>query len=285
MSNSVFVPGHITGFFNIEDHSISLKKGSCGAGFLLSEGVKTTISPSDELTIEVNQGDFTVIEEVLSIMDIESNFKITQDIQLPIGAGFGTSAASALSLTLALNEFLDLGYSKELCGQIAHMCEINLGAGLGDVIAQTGHGLVFRTQPGAPGIGEIRSFEHDVHIAWKTFGEIETSSIIRDPHHKEVISASGIKYWEFFNKDPSLKNFLEFSNRFANETKLMSDDVKELVDYFNSMDNILGSSMAMLGNTVFAFAYDEDAFKTLGIENLHMDKLNNVGIVYDKTQL
>lgn len=281
MTSSVFVPGHITGFFNIEDHSISLKKGSCGAGFLLSKGVRTTISPADELAIDVNQGDNTVIDEVLSILDIETDFKITQDIQLPIGAGFGTSAASAFSLALALNEFLDLGYSMELCGQIAHMSEVNLGAGLGDVIAQTGRGLVFRTQPGAPGIGEIESFEHEAYIAWKTFGEIETSSIIQDPHHKEVISSSGIKYWQYFNEEPSLGNFLDFSNRFAQETNLMSGEVKELVDYFNSSDDILGSSMAMLGNTAFAFAYDEDAFETLNIESLHIDKLNNVGIDYD----
>ena len=175
MTNSVFVPGHITGFFSIENHEVSLKNGSCGAGFLLSKGVKTTISPSDELEIDVNQGNRTVIDEVLSILDVETNFRIAQDIQLPIGAGFGTSAASALSLSLALNEFLDLGYSDELCGQVAHMAEVNLGAGLGDVIAQTGKGLVLRTSPGAPGIGEIESFEHDVFIAYKTFGEIETS--------------------------------------------------------------------------------------------------------------
>ncbi len=281
MSYTVFVPGHITGFFNIEDHNVSLKKGSCGAGFLLSKGVKTTISPADELVIDVNQGDFTVIDEVLSILDIETNFKIAQDIQLPIGAGFGTSAASALSLSLALNEFLGLGYSKELCGQIAHMSEINLGGGLGDVIAQTGHGLVFRTQPGAPGIGEIESFEHDVYIAWKTFGQIETSSIIQNPHHKQVISASGIKYWQYFKENPSLENFLDFSNRFAQETELMSGEVKELIDYLNSSDDILGSSMAMLGNTAFAFAYDEDTFKSLNIKDLHIDKLNNIGIVYD----
>ena len=61
----------------------------------------------------------------------------------------------------------------------------------------------------------------------------------------------------------------------------MSDEVIELVDYFNSMPNILGSSMAMLGNTVFAFAQNEDDFKNLDIENLHIDKLNNIGIVYD----
>ena len=281
MSNSVFVPGHITGFFTIENHDISLKNGSCGAGFLLSKGVRTTISKADELTVDINQGNNTIIDEVLSIMEIDANFKITQDIQLPIGAGFGTSAASALSLTLAINEFLNLGYSRDLCGQIAHMAEVNIGGGLGDVIAQTGHGMVLRTQPGAPGIGEIKSFKHDVYIGWKTFGGIDTASIIRDPHHNEVLSDIGLKYLEFFEEKPSLRNFLDFSCRFSNETNLMSDEVKELVDYINSRSNILGSSMAMLGNTVFAFAQNEDDLKNLEIENMHIDKLNNTGIVYD----
>ena len=282
MTNSVFVPGHITGFFTIENHEIKLKNGSCGVGFLLTKGVKTTVSPSDNLIIDVNQGGSTVIDEVLSILELKNtDFKITQDIQLPIGAGFGTSAASALSLTMALNEFLNLGYSDELCGQIAHMAEVNLGAGLGDVIAQTGHGLVLRTKPGAPGIGEIKSFDEDVFIGWKTFGKIETSDIISDPHYKEAISNSGDRYLELFEDNPTLENFLDFSSKFSHEINLMSDEVKNLIDYFKSSSDILGSSMAMLGNTAFAFAYDEDAFKKLNIENLHIDKLNNTGIVHD----
>lgn len=281
MSNSFFVPGHITGFFTIENHDVILKRGSCGAGFLLTKGVRTTISPSDELKIDVNQGDSTVIDEVLRILETDSDFKIVQDIQLPIGAGFGTSAASALSLTLALNEFLDLGYSEELCGQIAHMAEVNLGAGLGDVIAQTGKGLVLRVAPGAPGIGEIKSFEQDVCIAWKTFGGIETSSIIQDPRSQQVIYDVGLKYLEYFEEKPSMRNFLDFSYNFSHETKLVSDEVKKLIDYLNSRPDILGSSMAMLGNTVFAIAQNEDAFKNLEVEGLHIDKLNNVGIVHD----
>lgn len=281
MSYSVLVPGHITGFFTIENHEIKLKNGSCGAGFLLTQGVKTTVCDADEFTVDVNQGDLTVIDEVISIMELDESLKITQDIRLPIGAGFGTSAASALSLTLALNRYLDLGYSLELCGQIAHMAEVNLGGGLGDVIAQTGQGIVLRTKPGAPGIGEIKSFREDVYVAWKTFGGIETSEVIRNPQHKKTITGSGLKYLELFENEPTLDNFLLFSNRFSHETNLMSDEVKDLIDYFNSSINILGSSMAMLGNTVFAFAYDEDVFKNLDIENLHIDKLNNNGIVYD----
>lgn len=268
MTNSVFVPGHITGFFTIENHDISLKKGSCGAGILLSKGVRTSISQSSKFKIDVNQGDSTVIDEVLKILEIDTDFKITQDIQLPIGAGFGTSAASALSLALALNEYLDLGYSNELCGQIAHMAEVNIGGGLGDVIAQTGQGMVLRIQPGAPGIGEIKSFKTDAAIAWKTFGGIETSSIIQDPRYHQIIYDVGLKYLEFFEEKSSLRNFLDFSCRFAGETELMSGEVKSLVDKFNSSSDIVGSSMAMLGNTVFAIAENEDAFKNFDIEGL-----------------
>ena len=159
------------------------------------------------------------------------------------------------------------------------MAEVNLGAGLGDVIAQTGQGMVLRTSPGAPGVGEIKSFEHDVAVAWKTFGGIETASIIRDPHRNQVISDVGLKYLEFFEEKPSIRNFLDFSYRFASETNLMSDEVKELVDYLNSCDDILGSSMAMLGITVFEFAENESSFKTLKIKGLHMDELNNNGMV------
>ncbi len=184
MDISVFVPGHITGFFNIENNVNPLKNGSCGAGFLVNRGVLTDISSSDTLEIEVNQGDYTVINEVLKILNIEKPVKITQDIQLPIGAGFGTSASSALGLAIGLNEFFNLGYNLEKCGQIAHRAEINLGSGLGDVIAQMGRGVVLRTKAGAPGIGEIKSFVNEkLVVATKTFGEIDTASIIQDPDY------------------------------------------------------------------------------------------------------
>lgn len=279
MTIRVFVPAHITGFFTIENDIDPLKNGSCGAGFLLDRGVETAIDESDEFKINVNQGSDIVINEVLKYFDIDESFEITQDIQLPIGAGFGTSAASALSLTMALNEFFNCEYSQMECGKIAHKVEVSLGGGLGDVIAQTGSGMVLRTHPGAPGVGEIEYFDEDLFIATKSFGGIDTASIIRDPEHKRVISANGRACVDKFKKDSSVENFLRISLEFSQNTKLMTNEVQSLVDYFNSMDDILGSSMAMLGNTVFAFALNESAFKNLNIENLNIDKL------YAKRQL
>ena len=273
MSVSVFMPAHITGFFSIENNDNPLKNGSCGAGFLLDRGVKTTLKNSSEFKIDVNQGSDIVINEVLKYFNIEDSFEITQDIQFPIGAGFGTSAASALSLSLALNEFFDCGYSKNECGQIAHKAEVSLGGGLGDVIGQTGSGLVLRTRPGAPGVGKIKSFEEDIYVATKFFGKIDTASVIRNPEHKKIISVNGRKCLDSFKKNSSVENFLRLSYEFSLNTKLMTNEVQSLADYFNSCDDILGASMAMLGNTVFAFADNESSLKKLNIEGLNIDKL------------
>ena len=273
MSVSVFMPAHITGFFSIENNDNPLKNGSCGAGFLLDRGVETTLKDSSEFKTNVNQGADIVINEVLKYFNIEDSFEITQDIQFPIGAGFGTSAASALSLSLALNEFFDCGYSKNECGQIAHKAEVSLGGGLGDVIGQTGSGLVLRTRPGAPGVGKIKSFEEDIYVATKFFGKIDTASVIRNPEHKKIISVNGRKCLDSFKKNSSVENFLRLSYEFSLNTKLMTNEVQSLADYFNSCDDILGASMAMLGNTVFAFADNESSLKKLNIEGMNIDKL------------
>ncbi|WP_296885036.1 pantoate kinase [uncultured Methanobrevibacter sp.] len=279
MNVSVFIPAHITGFFSIENNDDPLKNGSCGAGFLLDRGVETILKDSSEYKININQGSDIVINEVLKYFNIEDSFEITQDIQLPIGAGFGTSAASALSLSLALNEFFDFGYSKNECGQIAHKAEVSLGGGLGDVIGQTGSGLVLRTRPGAPGVGKIKSFEEDLYVATKFFGKIDTASVIRNPEHKKIISVNGRKCLDSFKKNSSVENFLRLSYEFSLNTKLMTNEVQSLADYFNSRDDILGASMAMLGNTVFAFADNESSLKKLNIEGMNIDKL------YTKRQL
>ena len=285
MSVTVFTPAHITGFFTIENNSNPMKNGSCGAGFLLDKGVKTTIKDSNQFKSNINQGNDFVINHVLKYFDCDWDFQIIQDIQIPIGAGLGTSAASALSSTLALNDYLDYGYSYTECGQIAHEIEISIGGGLGDVIAQTGRGLVLRKKPGAPGIGEIECFEDDIYIGIKSFSAINTASVIGNESYRQNICKIGRKCMNEFIHDSSITNFLDLSYDFSVKTKLVSNEVKRCMDYFNSMEDILGASMAMLGNTVFIFAYHKSAFDELNIENFNIYQLNNKGIIHDKTQL
>ena len=108
MSVSVFVPSHITGFFNIRNDDNPLVNGSCGAGFLLNKGVTTSIKKTskDETSIKINgkidKRNETIVHEVLKLLDIEDSFKINQSVEVPIGAGFGTSAASALGTAIGI---------------------------------------------------------------------------------------------------------------------------------------------------------------------------------------
>lgn len=286
MSISVFVPGHITCFFNIENHEKPLKNGSCGGGFLLSKGVTTTIKETcnNETSIKINgKTDLrneTIVREVLNIMDIDDAFEITQKITLPIGAGFGTSAAAAIGTAIGINKILNLENSPEKSGQIAHLAEIALGSGLGDVIAEFGQGVVLRTKAGAPGIGEITSLnQYDYYVGCKTFSQINTSSIIHDENYKNIISQNGLIAKENFLKELSFNNFLKQSYNFSKNTKLMNKEVENLVEYLNNQEDILGSSMAMLGNTVFAFAENKKTLKNLKIEGMDIYKLNNEGIL------
>jgi pantoate kinase len=208
--------------------------------------------------------------------------------------------------------------SIEECGKYAHLAEVSLGTGLGDVIAELSKGIVLRTKVGAPGFGEVKSivpqektgfgvFESlkaDFYVITKTLGEISTASIIEDPKHKKLITQVGLEIGEEFNEkddgivigskfknkfnvavdnefneEETIKKFMNASLSFAKRTHLINDELLQIVHELHG--KVLGSSMAMLGNTVFAFAYDKSAFETLDIEGLHVDKLNNVGVVHD----
>ena len=133
---SVFVPSHITGFFSIIDNEDPLLKGSLGAGVLLDKGVITEIGECGEFSISIN-GKKDEYNEVIILKTIElmkkdlgfdlDNVLIKQTIQVPIGYGFGTSAASAIGTAICINEHFDLGLSIEECGKYAHLAEVEIG--------------------------------------------------------------------------------------------------------------------------------------------------------------
>ena len=310
---SVFVPSHITGFFSIFDNENPLLKGSLGAGVLLDKGVVTEIDKNDgDFSILINgkkdEYNEVIILKTIELMDKElngdeikfniDNILINQSIQVPIGCGFGTSASSAIGTAICINEYFNLGLSIEECGKYAHLAEVELGTGLGDVIAELSKGIVLRTKEGAPGYGEAKSivphekegfgvfesFDSDFYVITKTLGEISTASVIQDPKHKKIITQVGLEIVEEFNKkddgiiigskfknkfnvavdsefneEETIKKFMNASLKFAKKTHLINDELLKIVHQLHG--KVLGSSMAMLGNTVFAIANENQKFK------------------------
>lgn len=289
---SVFVPGHITGFFTICENSNPLRYGSKGVGLLIDSGVKTTVKLEPTLKskyeitinkIQKNENETIIRETIKQIQKhhpFKNNLKITQEIQTPIAAGFGTSAASSLSLSIALQHLLKLPIKKEEAGQYAHLTEIHEKTGLGDVIGQTGKGIVQRTQPGAPGYGQITNIPtpKNLYIITKTLNSIPTKKILTNPQKQKQIKETGKKIEKQFNKEKTVKNFLKCSHQFVQETQLIPEELEKICNTLNK--KTYGSSMALLGNTAFAITNN---IKNINPKKYQIHKLYTEGIKIEIT--
>ena len=289
MNCSVFVPSHITGFFEIIDNQNPLKKGSRGAGIVMDKGVttETKISDGNGIKIKINgQNDprnATITEKTIEIIKREYNLDdkkimIEHDVDVPIGAGFGTSAAFALGTALGISNILKLPLTFNAAAQIAHIAEVEMKSGLGDVIGEISGGMVLRLKEGAPGIGItdkiLLNESEELFIISKTLGEIKTADIIEDPACKERINSIGRNLLLKLIKYPKPENLMNLSKKFAEKTGLMSSEVSEIVKILE--EETVGASMAMLGNTAFAISKSPD----VSIEDVLVSKINHNGLKF-----
>ena len=286
---SVFVPSHITGFFEIIQNSNPLLKGSKGAGITLDEGVVTNTKIKDgngNIIINVNNKEDslnTISKKTVKIILDRYNVNIqdydiyiNHDSKLPIGAGFGTSAAFALGISFTLPKLMGINISFKEAGEIAHLAEISQSSGLGDVISEMFGGCVIRLNEGSPvkGIIDKIPITKPIYVITKTIGLLETKDIIENPIHQKHINQSGSILLNRLINNPSISNFMKLSRKFANDTQLISKEIAEIINILD--EETLSASMAMLGNTAFALSYSPDTT----IDNPIITKINTKGIEY-----
>ncbi len=272
MKASAFVPGHITGFFKpVEHHELS-KMGSMGCGVVLNRGVYTSAEVMDadandvHVFLDGDEVDFPISADVawelLRKAGSKSEARIYHQVEVPIGQGFGASAAGSLGTALALSRALDLPMTLNQCGAIAHVSEVRNATGLGDVIAECTGGMVLRLAPGAPGIGAVDKIpcsESLNVVAWVVGGPLSTKQVLRDESKMKKIQAVAEKCIGAFMKRPTPESFLRISKQFAMESGLMSADIARAVKVLEEK-GIVGS-MIMLGNSVFTLADDPEEVK------------------------
>jgi pantoate kinase len=289
LKSSLFVPSHITGFFQIIPDLDPLRKGSRGAGIVLDKGVITDVSiedgdgvdviingESDSKLSSITYKTIDLIKERFTI--VNEKITINHEFQIPVGSGFGVSAACALGTSLGIVKALKLPLTYNRAASIAHLAEIEMKSGLGDVIAEITGGLVLRLKEGAPGYGRTdrilpgRSRGVDeYYIISKTLGEIETSTIIEDPYWQKKINQTGETLLGELLEKPDIHNFFKLSQRFAEKTSLMNSQLKEVVDILE--EETLGASMAMLGNTAFALSETPDT----SLDDAIISKIDDMG--------
>ena len=185
-----------------------------------------------------------VIEKYRGLTGFKGKISVLHNAGAPIGFGLGMSGAGAYSLSLALNKALRAGLSGQGALRQAFLAEIEEGTGLGTVIADQGRGLIVGLPPyPSKRVRELKSGWRHAVIAF--FHPIRTRSIIRNKQWKEKINEAGERALQKFRREPTARKFLACAREFTFESGLASKQVERV------MDEVPGTSMAMLGQTVF----------------------------------
>jgi pantoate kinase len=260
MRARAFAPGHITGFFEILDGPVDpLRKGSRGAGVNLSLGVLSSVevrkAARQDICIHINGKDCDAATTLRAVRILLGRRRLEVHVDslaaLPVGQGFGMSAAGALSASLALGAILGISHLE--AGRAAHRAEIEERTGLGDVAAQLRGGWEMRLRPGYQPHGLVdRLLVPCSSIALCVCGDpVPTKSVLTDPVKRMMICRAGRKAMERIRETPTLEEFFSLSLEFARETGLAGERPLSLADEITGRGLGL-ASVSMIGNSVFA---------------------------------
>lgn len=239
-----FAPGHISGYFKRINGENTQTTGSLGAGVVIDKGVCVKMSPSDEISVTLNGEtiDSPLVCEVLDPFDKTANVEITA--QMPIGSGFGMSAACLLASFISADALFDLGLCKDEIFARSHDIEVRRGTGLGDVAAISCGGVVVRTKPGIHGVTKKLGDERNIYCL--SFGEIVTQSVINSEETMRKVNNA------FPQSIPqNTDEFMINSRAFARTGGLLDSKLEEIIESCEKEGVVC--SMTMLGRGVFAF--------------------------------
>ncbi len=254
--SAAFAPAHVTGLFVPSAAAENLAGvGSRGAGLVLELGVTAvaTFRPGGARRTEVRaEGPRRLpisLTAACRLAPAEPGL-LTVELHhdLPIGQGFGMSAAGALATALAVARLSKQSRSAAI--RVAHESDLLGGGGLGGVAAILGGGLELRRTPGLPPIGRIehRPFPQPVWIG--VVGRpISTRSALADPRLRRRIEAAAPTLDRLF-RAPSPERFLSESEQFTDRVALASRPLRDALRALRRRGAF--AAQAMFGESFFA---------------------------------
>jgi pantoate kinase len=256
LSSRAFAPGHVTGIFRPEVTQRDPRaRGSVGAGVVLELGARAeaSFSPGRRSGVRVvagSSGSLPISEDVARRMAPDDPGILTVRLthELPVGQGFGMSAAGALATALAVGALST--DSREHAVRVAHLADLFGGGGLGGVAAILGGGLEIRRRPGVPPFGEVthRRFASALIVGVvgraipspSVLGNAATLRRITDASHG----------WDELARRPSVDQFFELSERFTDRAGLASPAVTRTISALRRRG--ASACQAMFGQSFFA---------------------------------
>ena len=229
----VWVPCHITCFFEIREHDDPLETGSRGAGFNLDVGVRTILRLRRSSEVEISGGNDvsrSVVERMLRSLGVKARAELEHDGPVPMGVGYGVSGATALGAAIATSVALGNIMTVSQAGAVAHVVEVEHMTGLGDVIAQIHGGVEVRVKEGAPGVGVVDKLLHepDLRLITAVLRKIPTREMLMTK--REAINKYGRLALARLLKRPSIEVLMREAKAFAEGVGFMDGDVKKVAE-------------------------------------------------------
>jgi len=300
---AAYCPAGISSFFQVCDTEADgspildpERIGSRGGGFAIKKGVVTRVEASEshknEIIVFIND-DYSpnakttleVVKTILGMKDRRYHVKVEHYVDVPIGAGFGTSAAGALGAALALSKAIDLNLTLNQIGRIAHIAEVKCKTGLGTVSGLLYGGCVIVKEPGSPCSTSIDRIPvpPDYYLVVAVFKPRLTANYLKRLN-KKILNAVGEETLQGILREPSLRNFLRLSRVFAEKTGLTTDRTIKLMNIAEEAGAI-GAAQNMLGEAVHALVPKRNldavrrAFRNeVPAENIIVSRIENGGV-------
>ncbi len=249
-----FSPGSISTIFSPYFDNDILKTGSLGLSFTIDQGVFCDIQVSeDEGTFFNNRHMHISAVDYVAHALAPSPVSIYFRTSLPIGSGFGVSAACALSCAFALNRFFDLGQSEEELLKIAHAADALSRTGLSDVITQYTGGVILRYKKNHPFVVKSLPGFHNQSLCAYLVDTIETKKVLQNESLLSRIQQVGDSIVATIDQHgfDSIDSLIRASYIFSQESTLLKEaGLKEILEKINSKN--VEASMIMLGKAFFS---------------------------------
>lgn len=262
-------PAGISSFFeicNVDSTGTPLTDpaqiGARGGGFAITHGVKARVqtqkSHSTRIEISINSKPAPeahttrwALERLLEKTGSTLNVQVDIRVRVPIGAGYGSSAAGTAASCLALADVLELPVTYDELGKITHVAEVVNRTGLGTAAAVFVGGFVLVTEPGAPGIGSVDRllFPRDHSIVCAFLAPLPTRELLSQTDLASRVNPSAQRAMESIRQKPELHTFLTEARKFGQEIGLESPDITSLIDTMMSAGAI-GAAQNMIGKAV-----------------------------------
>ena len=296
-----FSPAGISSFFEICDRTTDDRPvgdlehvGARGGGFGLQKGVLTTVSVSEAtkscIRVYINgklapEAETTRTALQMLLEKTEGSYDVVAEhsVEVPIGAGFGTSAAGTLTACLAFSKVLEVPLTLNQIGKIAHVAEVICKTGLGTVGPLMVGGCVLTVEPGAPGISVIDRIplRPEYIVVTGVFGPMSTQQVLSSQKKRYEVNLYGRKTLEAIMAEPTVENFLECCWDFAKKAGFATERVSQLV-HLADKAGVIGAAQNMIGEAVHAVTYEENAGK---IAEAFKQLLPNENILVTKIDL